>query len=94
MSQINNISQSVPVQQLVSNPIQKEIPADAPPMRASDRLELSGASNLLEMLKASSDVRTDKIASIRQQIESGTYDADGSKLDGTVNKLLDELTQG
>ena len=91
MSQINNISQSTPVQQIVANPIQKEIPSNAPPS-ASDRLELSGASNLLQILKAN-DVRTDKIAAIRQRIDNGTYDADGSKLESATDSLLDELNQ-
>jgi anti-sigma28 factor (negative regulator of flagellin synthesis) len=90
MSQINNISQAIPVQKIVTNPIQKQIPADAPPIRASDRLELSGVSNLLSILKTN-DVRIDKIATIRQQIQDGTYDADGKKLDAAADKLLDDL---
>jgi flagellar biosynthesis anti-sigma factor FlgM len=92
MSQINPISQPTQVQKVVTNPIQKTIPSDAPPVRASDRLELSGASNLLAALKANQDVRVDKVATIRQQIQNGTYDADGSKLDAAANNLLDELT--
>jgi anti-sigma28 factor (negative regulator of flagellin synthesis) len=92
MSQINPISQPTPVQKIVANPIQKVIPPDAQPVRASDRLELSGASNLLAALK-SNDVRTDKVASIRQQLQDGTYDPDGKKLDAAADKLLDELTQ-
>jgi anti-sigma28 factor (negative regulator of flagellin synthesis) len=92
MSQINPISQTTPVQKIVANPIQKEIPTEAQPVRASDRLELSGASNLLAALK-SNDVRTDKVASIRQQLQDGTYDPDGKKLDAAADKLLDELTQ-
>jgi anti-sigma28 factor (negative regulator of flagellin synthesis) len=90
MSQINNISQAIPVQKIVANPIQKQIPADAPPISASDRLELSGVSNLLSILKTN-DVRIDKIATIRQQIQDGTYDADGKKLDAAADKLLDDL---
>lgn len=92
MSQVNNISQTTPVQKIVANPIQKEIPATAAPVSASDRLELSGASHLLAALK-SNDVRTDKIATIRQQLQDGTYDPTGKKLDVAADKLLDELTQ-
>jgi anti-sigma28 factor (negative regulator of flagellin synthesis) len=93
MSQVNNISSTPAVSKLVQNPIQKQIPADAPsPLRATDKLELTGASHLLQMLK-SNDVRTDKVASVRSQIEAGTYDADGAKLDGAVSKLLDELNK-
>jgi anti-sigma28 factor (negative regulator of flagellin synthesis) len=93
MSHVNNISQTTPVQKIVANPIQKQISPNASPVRASDRLELSGASNLLAALK-SNDVRTDKVASIRQQIQDGTYDADGQKLDAAADKLLDELAEG
>jgi anti-sigma28 factor (negative regulator of flagellin synthesis) len=92
MSQINNISQTTPLQKIVTEPVQKQIAPDAAPVRASDRLELSGAGGLLAALK-SNDVRTDKVASIRQQVQDGTYDADGTKLDGAADKLLDELTQ-
>jgi flagellar biosynthesis anti-sigma factor FlgM len=56
----------------------------------SDRLELSGASHLLQSLKTN-DVRADKVASIKSQIESGSYDADGSKLDTAVSNLLNEI---
>jgi anti-sigma28 factor (negative regulator of flagellin synthesis) len=93
MNQVNNISQSTPVQKIVTNPIQKQVPADAPPsMRATDKLELSGASHLLQALK-SNDVRMDKVTGIRQQIQDGTYDADGSKLDAAADSLLDELNK-
>jgi anti-sigma28 factor (negative regulator of flagellin synthesis) len=92
MSQVNNVSQNTPIQKIVANPIQKQIAPDATPPRASDRLELSGASHLLAALK-SNDVRTDKIATIRQQLQDGTYDPSGKKLDAAADKLLDELTQ-
>jgi flagellar biosynthesis anti-sigma factor FlgM len=57
---------------------------------ASDRLELSGASQFLQVLK-SNDVRTDKVAALKAQIADGSYDADGSKLDAATGPLLDEL---
>jgi anti-sigma28 factor (negative regulator of flagellin synthesis) len=91
MSQINNISASPSVQKIINNPIQKEVPANATaPTKASDRLELSGISHLLGIAK-NNDIRTDKVADIRQQIENGSYDADGSKLDAAADKVLDEL---
>jgi anti-sigma28 factor (negative regulator of flagellin synthesis) len=93
MSQVNNISQGMPVQKIVTNPIQKQVPADTPtPMRATDKLELSGGSHLLQALKAN-DVRTDKVTSIRQQLQDGTYDPDGAKLDAAADSLLDELNK-
>ena len=93
MSQIDNVAGTTPVQKTVTQPVHKQIPSDAPtPMRATDKLELSGVSHLLTVLK-SNDIRADKVAEVRQQIEAGTYDQDGKKLDGAVDKLLDELTK-
>jgi len=87
---VNNVGSSSPIQKLVANPIQKQIPTEAAPKaRATDRLELSGGSHLLQALK-SNDVRTDKVASIKNQIESGTYE-DDHKLNVAVDKMLDDL---
>lgn len=89
---VNNVGNSSPIQKLVSNPIQKELPAEsAPQSRATDRLELSGGSHLLKTLKAN-DVRTDKIASVKSQIQKGTYE-DDHKLNVAIDKLLDDLTK-
>ena len=89
---VNNVGSNTPVQKIVSNPIQKSLPADAPRnLRATDRLQLSGASHLLASLK-SKDVRTDKVAGIREQLANGTYEND-AKVDGAVDKLLDELNK-
>ena len=93
MSSINGLGGNLPIQQT-----QNITPATAPneteatgPTRASDRLELSGASNFLQTLKSNGDIRADKVADIRAQIEAGTYDADGTKLDGALDGLLDDL---
>ena len=90
MSSINHIGGSSPVQRVVTNPIQKQVGVDAPKqMPATDKLELSGASHLLKSLQKN-DIRTDKVADIKAQIEAGTYD-DEKKLDAAVDKLLDDL---
>jgi anti-sigma28 factor (negative regulator of flagellin synthesis) len=92
MSQVNNISQTTPVQKIVTSPIQKQVPSGAPQSPCpSDKLELSGSNSLLQALKSNTDVRTVKVATIRDQIQSGTYDADGTKLDAAVDKVLDQL---
>ena len=91
MSSINHIGGTSPLQRVVANPIQKQLPADAPAqMPAADKLELSGASHLLKALKSGSDVRADKVAQIKAQIEAGIYD-DDKKLDAAVDRLLDDL---
>jgi len=93
MSSINplgNAGAAGPVQRLVSNPVQKELAADAPKqLPASDKLQLSGVSHLLKTLK-NNDIRTDKVAAVKAQIEAGTYE-DDKKLDAAVDRLLDDL---
>jgi negative regulator of flagellin synthesis FlgM len=94
MNSVNSIGTNNPVQQIVTNPINKSIPPDATdatsasPPRAADRLELSGMGYLLQ----SNDVRTDKVANIRAQIDAGTYQTD-DKLNAAADKLLDDLTK-
>ena len=87
---INGIGSHSPVQKIVSQPVQKQVPADAPKqLRATDRLEVSGASHLLASLKASG-VRTELVQSLKAQIAAGTYETE-AKLDAAVNRLLDEI---
>jgi negative regulator of flagellin synthesis FlgM len=45
---------------------------------------------MLSKLKASGDVRLDKVNDIRAQIEAGTYETP-EKIDGAISKLLDDL---
>jgi anti-sigma28 factor (negative regulator of flagellin synthesis) len=90
MSSINGLGGSSPIQpnqNITSKPVQAAV---EPKTSATDRLELSGASHLLQTLKTN-DVRTDKVAAIKAQIASGIYDADGSKLDAATGPLLDEI---
>ena len=89
---INGVQGNKPVQKVVGQPIQKSIPTDAPVQnRAVDKLELSGMSHLLGALK-SNDIRADKVAQIKAQIDAGTYE-DDHKLDGALDGLLDDLSK-
>lgn len=90
INSIGNSQPASPVQKLTSKPIQKEIPADAPrQLPITDKLELSGMSHLLKALKAN-DIRADKVAEIKGQIDAGTYEND-EKLDIATDRLLDDL---
>jgi anti-sigma28 factor (negative regulator of flagellin synthesis) len=91
MSSINGVGNHSPVQKVVSQPIYKQLPADAssPSTKPTDKLELSRMSHLLKALK-SNDIRVDKVQQIKQQIEAGTYE-DEHKLDVTTERLLDDL---
>jgi anti-sigma28 factor (negative regulator of flagellin synthesis) len=89
-SSINGLGSNSPVQKITQQPIRKEIATDAPPQApGADKLELSGMSHLLKTLK-SNDVRADKVAQVKAQIEAGTYETD-EKLDAAVDRLLDDL---
>ena len=94
-SSINGLGNNSQIQKVAQQPIRKEIPADAPPQqpvaRSADKLELSGVSHLLKTLK-NNDVRVDKVAQIKAQIEAGTYITD-EKEDVAIDRLLDDLTK-
>ena len=92
MSGINNISGNSQVQKVVQNPIHREVATAAPsaPSRGADKVELSGMAGMLKTLKAGGDVRADKVASIKAQIEAGTYE-DDHKLDAAIDRMLDDL---
>ncbi|MGH7176786.1 MAG: flagellar biosynthesis anti-sigma factor FlgM [Tepidisphaeraceae bacterium] len=96
MNSINSVTgaqQNSAVQKVVQNPIQKEISSDPPAqVRGNDRVELSGMSQLLQTLKSGGDVRVDKVAQIRAQIDAGSYETD-DKLTVAADKLLDELSE-
>jgi anti-sigma28 factor (negative regulator of flagellin synthesis) len=90
---INGIGNNSPVQKVVSQPIQKQLPTEpAKQLRAADRLEVSGASHLLKTLKSSGDIRADLVQNVKKQIEAGKYETE-AKLDAAVSRLLDDLNQ-
>ena len=95
---VNNVSNNIPnvatVQKVAAPPVSTVGNANATgeakkPVRASDRVELSGVGNFLQILKRN-DVRADKVASIKAQIDAGTYD-ETQKLDVASDRLLDDL---
>ena len=91
MSSINNVGGSAPVNPVYTKPVAKPAagaPAEA--ARGKDRLELSGLSPMLKTLKTGGDIRADKVAAIKAQIEAGTYE-DDKKLDVATDRLLDDL---
>ena len=90
MSSINNVGGNSPINRIVTNPIQKQIPADAPKqIGATDKLQLSGLSHMLKLAK-DGDVRVDQVAQVKEAIAKGTYEND-AKLDVAVDRLLDDL---
>jgi anti-sigma28 factor (negative regulator of flagellin synthesis) len=90
MNPINNVGGNSPIQKITSTPVQKEVPAtETKRPSLADRVELSGAGHILNQLK-SNDIRAEKVAAIKAQIEAGTYE-DDQKLDVAADRLLDDL---
>ena len=62
--------------------------ADAP--REVDQLDISHEADLVSRIRDLPDIRADRVAEIRAQIESGAYETN-DKLDIALDRLLDEM---
>ena len=92
MNGIHGVGNNSPVQKIVANPVQKSLPAEpSKQMGSADKVELSGMSHLLKTLK-SNDIRTEKVAEIKAQIEAGTYE-DDAKMNTAVDRMLDDVVE-
>lgn len=90
MNTINSTAASSPLRPVAPATVQHETPVETAPSRSlSDRVELSGVSHLLAALK-NNDIRAEKVAAIKAQIDSGTYE-DDQKLDVAADRMLDDL---
>ncbi len=90
MSGVNGITNSA-VHTVVNQPVLRQVAEDsAARTRPADKLELSGVGHLLQSLRNSADVRTDKVAAVKAQIDAGTYESD-EKLNVAVDRMLDDL---
>jgi anti-sigma28 factor (negative regulator of flagellin synthesis) len=90
MSSINGIGNQSPISKVATQPVQKQVPAEAPKqMLATDKVQISGMNHMLEMLKTN-EIRADKVATVKSQIEAGTYESD-QKLDAAIDRLIDDL---
>ncbi|MCS7034126.1 MAG: flagellar biosynthesis anti-sigma factor FlgM [Phycisphaerae bacterium] len=63
--------------------------ASPTPPRRTDRLDLSGMQGFLQVLRQN-DIRGEKVAEIRAQIEAGTYETE-EKLEIAIDRLIDDL---
>ena len=55
-----------------------------------DQLDISPEADLVSQIRDIPDIRADRVAAIRAQIQAGTYETD-AKLDGALSRLLDEI---
>ena len=55
-----------------------------------DELEISAEANWLGKVQNLPEIRADRVAELRSQIQSGQYDVD-AKLDVALDRMLDEM---
>lgn len=66
-------------------------PAPAPAgAHGADEVSISSEADMVSRARELPDIRADKVARIKAQIASGTYDTD-AKLDVALSRLLDEI---
>jgi len=70
---------------------QTAAPQTSEPLHGADQVDISAEADMVSRVHELPDVRTDKVAEIRQQIDAGTYDTD-AKMEVAVGRLLDELS--
>ena len=76
------------------NPPHRTTPSPQQPsintVGGADELDISHEAELVSRVKELPDIRTDLVADIRAQIESGTYETE-EKMDIALGRLLDEI---
>jgi len=67
-------------------------PAAAQPnsIAQTDQVDISSEASFVAEARELPEVRQDRVAAIKAQIEAGLYETD-DKLDGALDRLLDEL---
>lgn len=66
-------------------------PTSAPAKsQGADQLDISREADMVSRVRELPDVRADKVARIKAQIASGTYETD-EKLDIALSRLFDEI---
>jgi negative regulator of flagellin synthesis FlgM len=58
--------------------------------RGADQLDISPQAEFLSRIRDIPDIRADRVAQIREQIEAGVYET-ANKLDVALDRLLDEI---
>lgn len=95
MSSINGVGGNYPIKGVSSsggvNRVAPQIQGVAE--AGEDRVELStaGVGEYLKLLSGGSDVRSDKVASVKAAIQNGSYESD-QKLNVAIDRLLDDLS--
>lgn len=65
-------------------------PTNTESISFEDRIEFSTEAEMLSRIDDLPEIRTDRVADIRAQIEAGVYETD-EKLEVSIGRLLDEI---
>ncbi|MBM81249.1 MAG: flagellar biosynthesis protein FlgM [Planctomycetaceae bacterium] len=65
-------------------------PTESQSITPQDEVEISSAGRMMETLNQSSELRAERLAQIKSEIESGTYETP-DKLEAALERLLDEI---
>lgn len=63
-------------------------PSQAP--AAADEVNISSAAQYVDQVRELPDLRTDRVAALREAIASGTYETE-ERLSSALDRLLDEI---
>lgn len=91
MNSIHGLGNSSAVQRLLQQPLRRETPPAGAGATSADSVEFSSANRLLDVLRRN-DIRADKVAAVRAEIEADTYETP-DKVDIAASRLLDELAR-
>ena len=88
---IKSVSQ-VHAAQGINSPHRAAAPASEPSFaaRTSDQVDISPTAELINQVHNLPDIRADRVAELRAQISSGSYETEG-KIDLALDRLLDEI---
>jgi negative regulator of flagellin synthesis FlgM len=64
--------------------------SETAPSRGVDQLDISPEAEFVSRIRDVPDIRADRVAQVRQAIESGRYETP-DKLDIAIERLLDEI---
>jgi len=74
-----------------SNKVQTvESQSVATQLDTADHVDISSEAQMLASMNDISDIRAERVAEIREQIETGQYES-ADKMDAALDRMLDEL---
>ncbi len=88
ISNINSVPAVIPLTGRTGTAQQETLPSTE--RLVEDEVEISDLGALLARVRDLPDIRVDKIARIRAEIEQGTYET-AERLEGAVEQLLEEI---